>query len=62
MLAIASALIGRPSYLIIDELSLGLAPVIVRRLGPVVRQIAETGVGILLIVHRLAEPQTNETD
>jgi branched-chain amino acid transport system ATP-binding protein len=49
MLAIASALVGRPRFLVIDELSLGLAPVVVRRLGPVITQIAATGIGVLLI-------------
>jgi branched-chain amino acid transport system ATP-binding protein len=49
MLVIASALVDRPRYLIIDELSLGLAPAVVRRLGPVVREIASSGIGVLLI-------------
>jgi branched-chain amino acid transport system ATP-binding protein len=49
MLSIASAMVGRPRFLIIDELSLGLAPVVIRRLGPVITQIASSGIGILLI-------------
>jgi branched-chain amino acid transport system ATP-binding protein len=49
MLAIAQALIDEPRYLVIDELSLGLAPVVVRRLVPTLSQIAATGVGVLLI-------------
>lgn len=49
MLALASALVARPDYLLIDELSLGLAPVIVRRLIPVIREIAAGGVGVLLV-------------
>jgi branched-chain amino acid transport system ATP-binding protein len=49
MLAIAQALVGGPRYLIIDELSLGLAPVVVRRLMPAIREVAESGVGVLLI-------------
>ena len=49
MLAIAGALVDLPRYLLIDELSLGLAPVVLRRLEPVVREIAERGVGVLLI-------------
>ena len=49
MLAIAQAVIGRPRYLIVDELSLGLAPVVVRRLVPALREIAHQGVGVLLI-------------
>jgi branched-chain amino acid transport system ATP-binding protein len=49
MVAIAQALIARPRYLLIDELSFGLAPAIVRRLGETIRGIAASGVGILLI-------------
>jgi branched-chain amino acid transport system ATP-binding protein len=50
MLALAHALARRPRLLLIDELSLGLAPVIVERLLPTVkRAAAETGAGILLV-------------
>jgi branched-chain amino acid transport system ATP-binding protein len=49
MLAIAQALIARPKYLLFDELSLGLAPVVVTRLVSVVGQIVESGIGVLLI-------------
>jgi len=49
MLALASALVAKPAYLVIDEMSLGLAPVIVQRLIPAVRSIAASGVGVLLI-------------
>lgn len=49
MLAIAQALIEPPRFLIIDELSFGLAPSIVARLVPVIRRIAGQGVGVLLI-------------
>ena len=49
MVAIAQALIGRPEFLLVDELSFGLAPAIVLRLGDTLRQIAARGVGILLI-------------
>jgi branched-chain amino acid transport system ATP-binding protein len=41
MLAIACALLHKPKLLLLDELSLGLAPVIVERLLPVVRQFAD---------------------
>jgi branched-chain amino acid transport system ATP-binding protein len=41
MLAIACALIHKPKLLLLDELSLGLAPVIVERLLPVVREFAD---------------------
>jgi branched-chain amino acid transport system ATP-binding protein len=49
MVAIAQALIARPRYLLIDELSFGLAPAIVVRLGETIRSVAARGVGILLI-------------
>ena len=42
MLAIARALVRRPKILLLDELSLGLAPIIVERLLPVVRAAADT--------------------
>jgi branched-chain amino acid transport system ATP-binding protein len=49
MVVLAQALIAQPRYLLIDELSLGLAPVVVSRLIPVIRSVAEDGTGILLI-------------
>jgi branched-chain amino acid transport system ATP-binding protein len=50
MLAIARALSRRPKLLMIDEMSLGLAPVIVDRLLPVVREsAASNGTGVLLV-------------
>lgn len=49
MVCIAQALIARPGILLIDELSFGLAPVVVVRLGQTLRRIAQRGVGILLI-------------
>jgi branched-chain amino acid transport system ATP-binding protein len=49
MLCIAQALIVRPRFLLIDELSFGLAPAIVSRLGDVIRDVARKGVGVLLI-------------
>jgi branched-chain amino acid transport system ATP-binding protein len=49
MLALAQALIARPSFILADEMSLGLAPVIVRRLMTVVEGIGGKGVGVLLI-------------
>jgi branched-chain amino acid transport system ATP-binding protein len=49
MVAIAQALITRPKYLLFDELSLGLAPLIVQRLVAVVEQVVQEGIGVLLI-------------
>jgi branched-chain amino acid transport system ATP-binding protein len=50
MLAIARALSRRPKLLMLDEMSLGLAPVIVGRLLPVVREYATAnGTGVLLV-------------
>lgn len=49
MVVLAQALVSRPGFLLIDELSLGLAPVVVRRLVPTLREVAASGVGILLV-------------
>jgi branched-chain amino acid transport system ATP-binding protein len=49
MVVLAQALVSEPRFVIIDELSLGLAPVIVQRLIPTIRAVAESGTGVLLI-------------
>lgn len=49
MLAIAQAVLPQPGYLIVDELSLGLAPVVVRRLAAALKDVADEGTGVLLI-------------
>ena len=49
MVVIAQAMISRPRYLLIDELSFGLAPAIVNRLAETIKAIAQRGVGVLLI-------------
>src|SRR5580704_5775490 len=49
MVVIAQAMISRPRYLLIDELSFGLAPSVVTRLAETIQAIAARGVGILLI-------------
>ena len=50
MLALAQALATNPKLLMVDELSLGLAPILVERLLPVLRNIAATtGTGVLLV-------------
>jgi branched-chain amino acid transport system ATP-binding protein len=50
MLAIAKALLMRPKVLIVDEMSLGLAPKIVQSMLPAIRELArEDGVGVVLV-------------
>ena len=50
MLAIARALVRNPRVLLLDELSMGLAPIIVERILPVLRTAADTnGTAILLV-------------
>ena len=50
MLAVGRALARHPKLLLLDELSLGLAPVIVESLLPVVRAYAEeSGCGVVLV-------------
>lgn len=49
MLVIARGLVSEPRVLMLDEMSLGLAPVIVKRLIPRVVQLTERGVGVLLV-------------
>ena len=49
MVVLAQALVSEPKILLVDELSLGLAPVVVKRLVPAIAAVAERGVGVLLI-------------
>jgi branched-chain amino acid transport system ATP-binding protein len=49
MVVLAQALASRPSVLLVDELSLGLAPLVVKRLVPTLSAVAASGVGVLLI-------------
>ena len=52
-LALAKALLLKPSVLCIDELSLGLAPIVVGELLDIVRQIHEGGITVLLVEQSL---------
>jgi branched-chain amino acid transport system ATP-binding protein len=49
MVVLAQALVSRPRIVIVDELSLGLAPIIVKSLVPTLEEVARSGIGILLI-------------
>ncbi len=49
MLALAMALISQPRLMVIDELSLGLAPIVVGRLAELVGEVAAGGTTVLLV-------------
>jgi branched-chain amino acid transport system ATP-binding protein len=49
MLAVARALMGRPELLLMDEPSMGIAPLIVREIFNVIKQLNESGTTILLV-------------
>lgn len=49
MVVLAQALVSRPKYVLVDELSLGLAPLVVQRLVVTLESVAASGVGVLLI-------------
>jgi branched-chain amino acid transport system ATP-binding protein len=55
MLALGRALVTRPRILLVDEMSLGLAPVIVERLLPILRRAAtEFGAAVLFVEQHVA--------
>ncbi|GHG42752.1 ABC transporter ATP-binding protein [Streptomyces zaomyceticus] len=54
MLAIGRALMARPRLLLLDEPSLGLAPLVVARIAEVVRHINAQGTGVLLVEQNAA--------
>jgi branched-chain amino acid transport system ATP-binding protein len=57
MLAIARSLMVNPDLLLMDEPTEGLAPLLVRNLGEVLRQLKEKGLSILLVEQNLAFTQ-----
>jgi len=49
MVVLAQALVSRPRIVVVDELSLGLAPIVVKSLVPTLEEAARSGIGVLLI-------------
>jgi len=49
MLAIGRALMGQPTLLMLDEPSMGLAPLLVEQIFEIVKELSETGVTVLLV-------------
>src|SRR5690606_17510681 len=49
MLALGMALLSRPRLLLVDELSLGLAPIVVSRLAALVEEVAREGTAVVLV-------------
>lgn len=49
MLAVGRALMASPKLLLMDEPSMGLSPILVETIGSIVRDIHQTGIGILLV-------------
>ena len=55
MLAISRALMINPKLLMLDEPSLGLAPIVVKDMFSIISRVAETGVSILLVEQNLKQ-------
>jgi branched-chain amino acid transport system ATP-binding protein len=55
MLAVGRALMSRPRLLLLDEPSLGLAPIVVHGIFEVLRQVNAAGVSILLVEQNAVE-------
>ncbi len=54
MLAIGRALMTNPQFLLMDEPSEGLAPVIIDQVGDIVRQLKQTGLSILMVEQNIS--------
>lgn len=57
MLAVARALMSRPKLLLLDEPSLGLAPLVVKKIFEVIRDLNQQGMAILLVEQAADGPQ-----
>jgi branched-chain amino acid transport system ATP-binding protein len=55
MLAIGRALMGKPRLLLLDEPSMGLAPLVVAQIFDIVREINKSGVTVLLVEQNAAQ-------
>jgi branched-chain amino acid transport system ATP-binding protein len=55
MLAIGRALMGKPRLLLLDEPSMGLAPMVVAQIFRIIREINESGVTVLLVEQNAAQ-------
>ena len=55
MLAVARALVQRPRVLLVDEMSMGLAPIIVEQLMPLVRRVADATGAVVVLVEQHAQ-------
>jgi branched-chain amino acid transport system ATP-binding protein len=58
MLAIGRALMGKPRLLLLDEPSMGLAPIIVQQIFEIIREINASGVTVLLVEQNAAQALT----
>jgi branched-chain amino acid transport system ATP-binding protein len=55
MVAIGRALMGKPRLLLLDEPSMGLAPIIVQQIFQIIREINDSGVTVLLVEQNAAQ-------
>jgi branched-chain amino acid transport system ATP-binding protein len=55
MLAIGRALMGRPELLLLDEPSMGLAPLVVQQIFEIIKEINDQGITVLLVEQNAAQ-------